>query len=185
VMAMLAKTHCNLPRDEIEANVSQLYQNQVKHHTMFKRRKSPEVILAIDLHDEEYYGKHLYDGSKRLTLFSQRKKRYALRFATLAIVSADNRWIYPLTIGFVINHLGQERLEVVKRLLSQINLPMKIKCLLMDGGFNDAELFEYLDDKKINFMVRGQVSKKKVYPSKVGRRDPFGPRLLGAYPQRP
>ena len=168
VMAMLSKTHCHSSRDELEVQIAQLYQNQIKHHAMFKTRKSPEVILAIDLHDEEYYGKHLYDGSKRLTMFSQRKKRNVLRFATLSIVSANNRWTYPLTIGFVINHLGQERLEIVKRLLSQINLPMKIECLLIDGGFNDATLFEYLDSEKINFLVRGRVSKKKRYPGKVG-----------------
>ncbi|MDH5404412.1 MAG: hypothetical protein OEZ01_05670 [Candidatus Heimdallarchaeota archaeon] len=69
---------------------------------------------------------------------------------------------------FVINYVGQGRIEVVKRLLSQINLPMKIECLLMDGGFNDAELFEFLDCLKIKFLVRGGVSKKKRYPSKVG-----------------
>lgn len=168
VMAMLAKTHCNSSRDKLEAQVAQLYQNQVKHHSMFKGRKPPKVILAIDLHDEEYYGSHLYDGTKRLTLFSQRKKRNALRFATLSIVSANNRWTYPLTIGFVVNYLGQERVEVVKRLLNQINLPMKIECLLMDGGFNDATLFEYLDNHKINFLVRGRISKKKRYGGKVG-----------------
>jgi len=168
VMAMLAKTHCDISREEIELQIAELYQSQVKHHTIFKSRKPPEVILAVDLHDEEYYGKHLYDGSKRLTMFSHRKRRNALRFATLSIVSAGNKWTYPLTIGFVINYLGQERIEVVKQLLGQINLPMKIKCLLMDGGFNDAELFEYLDNEKINFLVRGRISKKKSYPSKVG-----------------
>lgn len=168
VMTMLAKTHCDQTRDEIETQIAALYQSQVKHHLMFKRRISPKVILAIDLHDEEYYGKHLYDGNKRITMYSQGKRRNALRFATLCIVSADNQWIYPLTIGFVVNHLGQERLEVVKRLLKQINLPMKIECLLMDGGFNDAGLFEYLDSQKINFLVRGRVSKKKEYPGKVG-----------------
>ena len=68
----------------------------------------------------------------------------------------------------MVNHLGQERLEVVKRLLKQINLPLKIECLLMDGGFNDATIFEYLDNEKINFLVRGRVSKKKRYPGKVG-----------------
>lgn len=168
VMAMLAKTHCDSSRREIETQIAQLYQSQIKHHIMFKGRNAPEVILAIDLHDEEYYGKPLYDGDKRLTMFSQRKKRYALRFGTISIVSANDKWIYPLTIGFVVNYLGQERVEVVKQLLSQINLPMKIECLLMDGGFNDAELFEYLDNEKINFMVRGRVSKKKRYPGKVG-----------------
>lgn len=168
VMTMLAKTHCNTSRDKIEDQIAGLFQSQVKHHVMFKRRTPPKVMLAIDIHDEEYYGKHLYDGTLRLTMFSHRKKRNALRFATLSIVLAENKWSYPLTISLVINHLGQERIEVVKRLLNQINLPMKIDCLLMDGGFNDAKIFEYLDSKKINFLVRGRVSKKKRYPGKVG-----------------
>ncbi|MDH5403548.1 MAG: transposase [Candidatus Heimdallarchaeota archaeon] len=125
-------------------------------------------MLAIDLHNEEYYGKHLYDGDKRLTVYSVQKKRNAFRFTTLSIVSSNKKWIYPLTIGFVINHLEQGRIEVIKRLLNQINLPMRIDCLLMDGGFNDADLLEFLDDQKINFLVRGRVSKKKRYPGKVG-----------------
>ena len=168
VMTMLAKTHCNTSRDKIEDKIAGLFQSQAKHHVMFKRRTPPKVMLTIDFHDEEYYGKHLYDGPLRLTMFSQRKRRNALRFATLSIVFAENTWSYPLTIGFVINHLGQERIEVVKRLLKQINLPMRIDCLLMDGGFNDEKIFEYLDSKKINFIVRGRISKKKRYPGKVG-----------------
>lgn len=101
-------------------------------------------------------------------MFSHCKKRNALRFATLSIVLVENKWSYPLTIGLVINHLGQERTEVAKRLLSQINLPMKIDCLLVDGGFNDTKIFEYLDTQKINFLVWGRFSKKKRCPSKVG-----------------
>lgn len=160
VMAMLAQTHLLKSRDELETQVSQLYQAQVSRHVMFKHHRMPKVILAIDLHDEEYYGKHLFDGEKRVTMFSQSKHRNALRFGTLCIVSAQGQWSYPLTIGFVVNYLGQSRTEVVKRLLSQITLPIKIECLLIDGGFNDAELFEWLDHSNIRFVCRGRYGRK-------------------------
>jgi len=35
-----------------------------------------------------------------------------------------------------------------KRLLSPINLPLKIDCLLIDGVFDEADLFAWLDQKK-------------------------------------
>ncbi|MDH5645474.1 MAG: hypothetical protein OEZ01_05675 [Candidatus Heimdallarchaeota archaeon] len=72
VMAMLAKSHCHTSREDIEKLIAELFQNQVKNHLMFKSKKIPKVMLAIDLHDEEYYGKHLYDGDMRLTMFSSR-----------------------------------------------------------------------------------------------------------------
>lgn len=168
VMAMLARTHCSSSRENIEDLVAELFQQQVSRHNMFGGFKPPKVILAIDLHDEEYYGRHLFDGDKRLTSFSATKRRNALRYATLSIVSSNGKWHYPLTIGFAVNYVGQPRQEVVKRLLSQINLPLKIDCLIMDGGFNDSALFSWLDHENIRFIVRGRVSRKKSYPCKVG-----------------
>jgi hypothetical protein len=163
VMAQLASTHCQSSRDLLEQQISELFQTQVGKHNMFKGYKPPKVILAIDLHDEEYYGEHLFFDEKRFTTFSTTKGRNALRYGTLSIVSANGKWNYPLTLGFVCNYVGQPRQEVLKRLLSQINLPMKIDCLLMDGGFNDANLFEWLDQKNISFLVRGRYSSKKTY----------------------
>lgn len=168
VMAMLANTHCSKTREDLENQVAELFQQQVAKHNMFGGWKPPKVILAIDLHDEEYYGRHLFDADKRLTRFSSTKKRNALRFATLSIVSSNGKWHYPLTIGFVVNYIGQSMKEVVQRLLSQINLQMKIDCLTMDGGFNSSELFLWLDEENIPFIVRGKVSRKKQYPGKVG-----------------
>ena len=164
VMAQLAMSHCQSSRDLLEQQVSTLFQNQVRKLPMFRGRTPPKTILALDLHDEEFYGNHLIYDQKRFTTFSTTKGRNALRYATLSIVSVNGEWDYPLTIGFVCNYVGQSRQEVVQRLLSQINLPMKIDCLLMDGGFNDADLFAWLDQKQIRFLVRGRFSAKKTYP---------------------
>ncbi|MDH5403549.1 MAG: hypothetical protein OEY49_13725 [Candidatus Heimdallarchaeota archaeon] len=42
VMVMLAKSHCYKSRDEIEMLIAELFQNQVKHHQMFKKKKYQE-----------------------------------------------------------------------------------------------------------------------------------------------
>ena len=167
VMAQLAMTHCQSGRDLLEQQISTLFQSQVRKIPMFRGRRPPEVILALDLHDEEYYGNHLIYDQKRFTTFSTTKGRNALRYATLSIVSVNGKWDYPLTIGFACNYVGQSRQEVVQRLLSQVNLPMKIDCLLMDGGFNDADLFAWLDQEQIRFLVRGRFSAKKTYPGSL------------------
>ena len=170
VLAQLNKSHCSRSREQIENSVAKLLQSQVLRHPSFKRRSPPQVFLALDLHDEEYYGKPLRDRNGTLyTMFSHRRGRMALRYATLSIVEIGQRWTQPLTIGFGLNSKNQKRVDVVRRLLDQINgMKMKIQVLLMDGGFQDRETFKLLESRNISWICRGKIRKGKIYPEPVG-----------------
>jgi len=95
------------------------------------------------------------------------KSAKALRYATLSIVAINDDCHQPLTIGFGINYVGQSRLDVVKKLLGQINLDLKIDFLFMDGGFASVDIVEYLDLQFIPWITRGNYTKKKTYHGKA------------------
>ena len=116
VMRVLDRKYGGQNKLEIEQHVAALLQQQVLQLPQFKRRKKCKVNLAIDLHDEEYYGKGLYDQSgDRLNFYTHKhgKSGQALRYATLSIVSIDNTFHQPLTIGFGIKTIGQPMEDVV------------------------------------------------------------------------
>ncbi len=166
VMRALKYRYDGLDKSMIEQHVSNLLQQQVLQLPHFKGKQRPKVVVAIDLHDEEYYGKDLYDQSgNRLTFYTKKygKSVQALRYATLSIVSMNTMFHQPLTIGFAINYVGQPRDEVVRNLLSQIKLPMKVDRILLDGGFASQEVFTYLDAENYKWIARGRVSSKKEY----------------------
>lgn len=166
VMRALNNKYGQLDRSKVEQHIASLLQQQVQQLPHFKGKKRPKVVIAIDLHDEEYYGKALYDQSgNRLVFYTKKhgKSDQALRYATLSIVSMDTMFHQPLTICFGINYVGQPRDEVVKNLLSQINLPLKIDRILLDGGFASEDVFQYLDGQRYKWIARGRYSSKKDY----------------------
>jgi hypothetical protein len=165
-MRALKAKYGELDQSDIEEQVSKILQQQVKQLPQFKGRYKPRVMLAIDLHDEEYYGKDLYDQSdNRLVFYTSKhgKSRQALRYGTISIVSMNDIFHQPLTIGFCVNHVGQPREEVVKKLLRQIRIPMKIDRILIDGGFATERIFRYLDSRNFKWIARGNYSSKKKY----------------------
>ncbi len=64
--------------------------------------------------------------------------------------------------------------EVIQRLLDQIDLPLKIDRLLVDGSFATVEVLRYLDEVvKIPWITRGRYSSKKEYHGEPGQRFPY------------
>ena len=109
-------------------------------------------------------------------MFSHRRGRISLRYATLSIVDIGKRWTHLLTIGFGINYKNQKRLDVIRRLLNQIHcMKMKIQERLIDGGLQDLETFKLLEYRNISWICRGKVSKGKIYPEPVGNSFEYEP----------
>jgi len=165
VLGVLRNQFDDIHQDIIGQQVANLLQQQVRQLPQFKKKTALTVIASLDLHDEEYFGQDLYDQSgNRLVFYTpQGKSDKGLRFATLSIVEMKGMKI-PLTIGFAINHVNQPREEIVANLLDQINLPLKIELLLLDGGFASKEVLQYLDEEaKIPWITRGKYSSKKEY----------------------
>ncbi len=169
VMKSLDKTYGNLDMKAIEDSISQNLQKEAMLIPQFKHRKS-KVILAVDLHDEEYYGKELADENGRvITMYGQMKnrsgntaghKRRVFRYATACIVSFGKRLQKPISIGFVINYKGQTRGDVLKRVFEQVQaLQLKIKYVVLDGGFASVDCFKLIKSQGLQFYSRGKYRK--------------------------
>lgn len=163
------KQYDGLEQKVISELVADLLQYLVSRMPHFRGNRRPEVVLALDLHDEEYYGKNLFDQSGNRLVFGtpQGKSDKSLRYGTLSIVQLGDL-SFPLTIGFMACHVGQSRKEVVKQLLEQIDLPMKINRLLLDGGFASLGVLKYLElELQIPWITRGKYSSKKEYLGEI------------------
>ena len=174
VVKSLDKTYESLDLIEIEEIISNNLQKEAILIPQFKHRKT-KAIVAVDLHDEEYYGKELTDESGRLyTMFGQMKnrsgnvagnKRRVFRYGTACIVSFGKRLQNPITIGFAINYKGQTRDDVLERLIEQIKqLNLRISYLVIDGGFASVNCFKLLAQYEIQFYCRGKYWKTMTHP---------------------
>lgn len=159
-------------QDKIAKNIQNVAIQTLPHFTK-KQYKHSKVTLAIDLHDEEYYGEHLFDNDRQITMISPKtsksgKRMKVFRTATIAIVKWGKKLNRPITIGFAINYKGQKREEILAQLLQQIyHLNLNITLITLDGGFASKGVFNLLDEEQLDFVSRGRFSKKKKYSGKM------------------
>jgi len=108
---------------------------------------SRPVPLAIDTHDEMFYGDPASDG----VVGTQRRRgaSYAYRFATASVLTDGQRVtvaVVPLTTGPVVDH--------VRRLMEQVlSLGIGVKYALLDRGYYSADLIRYLQSAGIGFII--------------------------------
>ena len=171
VMEILDRDYRNMELRKIERIISTNLQKMAMLLPQFTSNKQ-SVILAVDLHDEDYYGKQLIDQEGRqITMFGQLKnrsgnvsgnKRGVFRYATAAIVSFGKKLQIPITIAFAVNYKGQTRDDVLKNIYDQIlPLNLKIECMVIDGGFASTGCFRFLNSQQLPFISRGKLYKKK------------------------
>ncbi len=114
---------------------------------------SKPVILAIDWHDEMYYGNP--DNSDGI-MGTQPKKgtHYAYRYATASVLMDGER----LTIAVKPIVKGISLLEHVKDLLNSVLFEhkIKVKLMLFDRGYYSANLLRYLNSLKIDYIMQIQ-----------------------------
>jgi len=109
---------------------------------------SKPLTIAVDWHDEMYYGDPQSEG----VIGTQPKKgsHYAYRFATASVLLDGER----LTLA-AIPLAGMSLQEQVKQLLSQIfSLGVKIKLLLFDRGYFSSALINYLNWTSVNYVIQ-------------------------------
>lgn len=112
------------------------------------------VTLAIDFHDDRYYGnKHDYGvvGTK-----PERGTCYAFRIATIEIVVHGCRF----TVAEVPFIKGMKNADIVEHLIRKAEKYVKIKEVLIDGGFYEAAVVERLKKLKIKYVIRADKSKR-------------------------
>lgn len=175
---------------ELDLKLSNLLQNQVAKLPEFRRSKKRNKLiwlrrglkLAIDLHDEEYYGDPIFDeDGNELTMVGPKKDktgktRLVFRYATVSIIWDTDLIRPPLTVGFACNFKGQPREELIEFLLTRFQERfswLKIDLVLLDGGFASVECLKLLDTKKIKYIVRGKFSETKDYPGDFKHSFPY------------
>ena len=185
IFRAINKEYGDLSLEEMETKVSSNLQEIANLALM--EMKGTKVNLALDIHNEEFYGKSMNDfqnSGKEFIVYNQTGGLKVFQYATLTVVSSGkklsklsklskrsklSKLSKPITIGFVIVYKGLKRIEIVEKLMRQIEgMDLRIDWLLMDGGFSGVDCIGYLKEKQIKFVTRGKYSKKKEYPDSIG-----------------
>jgi hypothetical protein len=109
---------------------------------------SKPLTVAIDLHDEMYYGAPETEG---VTGTQPKKGSYsAYKFATASVLLDGER----LTLA-VTPIVKSSLLEQVRQLVNQmLDLGVKIRLILFDRGYFSAELINYLNTLNFGYIIQ-------------------------------
>lgn len=108
------------------------------------------VWLAIDYNDVEYNGDDplmVHDAMMMRGIQYQHVK--VLRYATVAIVARG----FKFTLAVVPVNTRDRVEDVVARLLDMVPTVLKVKGVLMDKGFYNANVFKTMDDREVDYLV--------------------------------
>jgi hypothetical protein len=133
-----------------EQNPQRLLQvnRQIIQEMKRKGALSKPLLLAVDWHDEMYYGDPKTEGI--VGAMPKQGSCFAYRFATISVLLNGER----LTLA-VVPMLDRCIFWHVKRLLDYVfELGLSIELLLFDRGYFSTELINYLKDAGIKFIMR-------------------------------
>lgn len=132
-------------KSSYEEDIKSAYQKLISRLIKFKRF-SP-VDLAVDITHELFYGKtrdfHIFHCDK------DNGCKAEFHYMVISIVNADKNiplMALPVTLGCNRTELAEELILFVKSLL-------RIKVVLFDRGFVNAELIDKLNKLKINYLI--------------------------------
>ncbi|MCL5877933.1 MAG: transposase [Candidatus Bathyarchaeota archaeon] len=124
---------------------------QINQQTITKMKQkgalSKPLIIAIDWHDEMYYG----DPHARDVVGTQHKNgsNHAYRYATVSVLWNSQR----LTMAAV-PMMRKSKLWHVKYLLKCVfDLGLTVKLVLLDRGYFSTQVIRYLDASKISYIM--------------------------------
>jgi len=126
--------------------------------TLLKLRKQRmlwgSVTLAIDFHDDRYYGNKSDEGV--VGTKPERGTCYAFRIATIDIVVHGFRF----TLAEVPFIKGMKNADIVEHLIRKVEKYVKIKEVLFDGGFYEAAVVERLKKLRVKYIIRADKSER-------------------------
>lgn len=120
---------------------------QVIHQMKQRGALNKPIMLAVDWHDEMYYGDPKAEG----VVGAQPKhgSSYAYRFATASVLLNGERLTLALT-----PMLDKKIFGHAKRLLDCVfELGVKVKLVLFDRGYYSIELIQYLQALNVGFII--------------------------------
>ena len=137
-----------LKDEEIRDQFRKLFEHQFKSVFGFRLLK-PKVVLAIDTTDKPTYSKkkkedeNIVGGKKKASTF------YFFRFATIQIADKKN----PVTL--YVMHCNKETTneQIVEELILHARKLVRIKCVLIDRGFYDTNVFNKLEQLGVKYLM--------------------------------
>jgi hypothetical protein len=162
----IAKDKHRLPSaDTVLAAVKELSWQDVKKGfdkildlTLLQLRKQRmlwgSVTLAVDFHDDRYYGAK--DDEGVVGTKPERGTCYAFRIATIDVVVQGRRF----TLAELPFRKGMKKADIVEHLIRKAGKYVNIREVLFDGGFYEADVIERLEKLKIRYVIRADKSKK-------------------------
>ena len=121
------------------------------------------LMVALDWHDEMYYGD--LDTEGIIGTKNNRGTNYAYEYATVSIVVKGIRFVIA-----VIPVRKRSILEMVRSAVSIVGvLGIRIRILLMDGGFFSTDAINYLISNNVMFIMHVPKMEKGCEYSEVDR----------------
>ena len=107
--------------------------------------KGQKLEIAIDFHDQSYYGKMAQAEGKWVGAEAKNGTTKVYRVATLYVIKNGHR----LTLGIKFVVPDESSKEIVEYLLKQLKrMGIEARCLYLDRGFDGIEISRYLKEIK-------------------------------------
>ena len=119
--------------------------------------KGQLLEMAIDFHDQSYYGKLKQSEGKWVGAEAKNGTTKVYRVATLYVIKNGHR----LTLGIKFVVPDETAKEIVEYLLNQLSrLEIEAKCLYLDRGFASIEVARYLKSIKQKSIIASPIRGK-------------------------
>ena len=132
-------------KSSYEVDFKQAFEKQVRY--ALKLLRIHHAKLAFDITHEPFYGKtrslHIFNTSK------EKKYKGEFQFITCCLINKGKQ--IPLMALPV--RLGEQTKLTLDLLKYSSSLFKNIQCCLFDRGFYKAELIDFLESKKINYLI--------------------------------
>ncbi len=133
LMQQLQKLSIN----EVEQQFNTIFENQFSKNC----KKKKKAIAIIDIHEQETYSKDKRTSDDIRGGKHKNGTNFFFKFATVQVIIKDK----PITLG-VKFFRRQDRLNAtVNELVKRVKEFVKIKVLLLDRGFRDVKIFNWLE----------------------------------------
>lgn len=137
-----------LDEEEIVEQFRKLFEEQFKNIFRFRLTK-PKVILAIDTTDKPTYSKEKKENKNISGGKQKASTNYFWRYATIQIADRKN----PLTLYSMHCKKGISKAEIIEKLITEARKLVRIKCVLIDRGFYDTDVFNKLEQLGVKYLM--------------------------------
>jgi hypothetical protein len=123
-----------------------------------QRLQRTAQTLAIDFHDQPYYGKATQDEAKWIRARAKNGTTRFIRIATAYVIHRGMR----LTLGLHFVLPGETTVSVLQQLLARVAaLEVEIGLLLLDKGFSGIAVLQHLEHARLPAIIACPIRGKK------------------------